>query len=150
MKYICTNPFPNPPGKPIVITDIKDESGKVTVKQSHIIVDGVERKEHVHKGAIFSIGTASEFKDLSPAEKTLVSQLAVSKKIAEATPQTIERVNKEVAAEKLIVERDSARDSKSDPLKALADVLTGLQTAVESIAEGQAQLAAAVSDMKRK
>ncbi len=126
MKYICTNPFPNPPGKPIVIADIKDESGKVVTKQSHVVIDGKECKEHIHKGAIFNIGTASEFKDLSPAEKTLVSQLAVSKKIAEATPQTIERINKEVAAEKLVADRDAERDAKADPMKLIADALAGL------------------------
>ena len=128
MKYICTNPFPNPPGKPIVIADIKDDSGKVVVKQSAIHPD------HVHKGAIFNIGTASEFKDLSPAERTLVAQLAVSKKISEATPQTVERVNKEVAAEKLIAERDAVRDAKADPMKAIADVLAGLKESVAALA----------------
>lgn len=138
MKYICTNPFPNPPGKPIVIADIKDESGKTTVKQSHITVDGKEAKEHVHKGAIFNIGTASTFSDLSPAEKTLVAQLVVSKKIAEATPQTVERINKEVAAEKLVVERDAARDAKSDPMAPLREILAAL-------AEQNAAILAAVS-----
>ncbi len=133
MKYICTNPFPNPPGNPIVIADVKDESGKVTVKQSHVVVDGKEQKTHIHKGAIFTIGTATEFKDLSPAERTLVSLLAVSKKIAEATPQTIERVNKEVAAEKLVAERDAARDAKADPMKAIADVLAALQESIAAL-----------------
>lgn len=138
MKYICTNPFPNPPGKPIVIADIKDEAGKVSVKQSHITVDGKEAKEHVHKGAIFSIGTATEFKDLSPAEKTLVSQLVVSKKIAEATTQTVERVNKEVIAEKLVSERDAARDAKADPMAPLREILA-------AIAEQNAAILAAIS-----
>ena len=138
MKYICTNPFPNPPGKPIVIADIKDESGKTTVKQSHITVDGKECKEHVHKGAIFSIGTASTFSDLSTAEKTLVSQLAVSKKIAEATPQTVERINKEVAAEKLVAERDAERDAKADPMASLREILS-------TLAEQNAAILAAIS-----
>src|SRR5579872_4179539 len=119
MKYICTNPFPNPPGKPIVITNLTDEGGKVTRKQAHVTVDGKECKEHVHKGAIFTIGTASEFKDLAPAEKTLVSQLMVSKKIAEATPANIERIDKEIAADKVREERDAARDAKADPMKAI-------------------------------
>ncbi len=126
MKYICTNPFPNPQGKPIVVEDHKDESGKVTLKQSHVTLDGVVRKDHIHKGAIFSIGTASEFKDLAPAEKFLVAQLATAKKIAEATTQTVERVNKEVAHEKALAERDAARDKKADPMQAIADALAGL------------------------
>ena len=119
MKYICTNPFPNPPGNPIVIASpingavVKNAAGK-------------DETKHIHKGATFEIGTASEFKDLSPAEKTLVSQLAVSKKIAEATPQTIERINKEVAAEKLVADRDAERDAKADPMKLIADALAGL------------------------
>ncbi len=138
MKYICTNPFPNPPGKPIVIADIKDEGGKVVTKQSHVVIDGKECKEHVHKGAIFSIGTASTFAELSPAEKTLVSLLAVSKKIAEATPQTVERVNKEVAAEKLVADRDAARDAKADPMAHLREILAAL-------AEQNAAILAAVS-----
>ena len=126
MKYICTNPFPNPQGKPIVVADIKDESGKVVVKQSHVTLNEVVRTDHIHKGAIFNIGTASEFKDLSPAEKMLVAQLATAKKIAEATTQTVERVNKEVAAEKALAERDAARDKKADPMQLIAEALAGL------------------------
>ena len=125
MKYICTNPFPNPPGNPIVVADTQDASGKL-VKQSHVVIGGKEQKGHIHKGAIFNIGTATDFKELSPSDRTLVSLLAVSKKIAEATPQTIERVNKEVAAEDLVAKRDAERDAKSDPMKVIADALAGL------------------------
>ncbi len=134
MKYICTNPFPNPQGKPIVIADLKDESGKVTLKQSHVTLNEVVRTDHIHKGAIFNIGTATEFKDLSPAEKFLVSQLAGStKKIEEATPQTIDRVNKEVAHEKALVERDAARDKKADPNTAIMETLKTLTEAVTAL-----------------
>ena len=126
MKYICINPFANPPGHPIVIADLKDESGKVVLKQSHVVVGEKEQKAHIHKGAIFTIGTAATFAELSPAEKTLVAHLAVEKKIAEATDATVAKVLKEVEADKARDARDAKRDTRPDPLAALADILAGI------------------------
>ena len=143
MKYICINPFPNPVGKPIIIRDTTDAAGK-NVKQSHITLDGVVRTDHIHKGAIFEIGSATEFKDLSPSEKTLVAQLATAKKIAEATPQTVERVNKEVASEEAMATRDAKRDAKADPMQAIAAALTALPDMIA------AAVAAAVNNPARQ
>lgn len=98
MKYICTTDFPNPQGNPIVLGD----------SQKHVIVDGKELKQHIHKGAIFNIGTATEYKDLSPTEKELVAHLMVSGKIAEATDATVKRIKAEAAADEDRAERDAA------------------------------------------
>jgi len=140
MKYICTSDFPNPPGKPIVIEDVRDESGKVVRAQSHVLVGGKPAKEHVHKGAVFTIGTASEFKDLSPADRTLVAQLFVSKKIKDATPANIKAIDEEVAADKKRAERDAEAADKlrgptaADILAQLPDLIAqSVATAVASI-----------------
>lgn len=143
MKYIVTNDFPNPVGNPIVIADVPGEDGKPARKQAPIATvkdkSGKEIQCHIHKGVIFNIGTASEYKELAPAEKTLVAQLVVSKKIAEATPATIKRVDDEVAADKLRIERDekAAKANRgatiAEILAALPDLIAGaVQTAVQA------------------
>lgn len=119
MKYICLNDFPNPQGNPIVLGE----------GQKHVTVGGKEHKQHIHKGATFNIGSASEYKDLSPAEKELVAHLVVSGKIAEATEASTKRVNAEVAADAARAEADakatkaSAQPGVAELLKALPDMI---------------------------
>jgi len=129
MKYICINDFPNPVGKPIVIEPLKDENGKDTRDQTHVVIGGKPCREHIHKGAVFNIGTATEFKELAPAEKILVSHLMVSKKIAEATDDTIKRVDSEVKSDAELVKRDAEAEkavrgpSMSEIMEALPDLI---------------------------
>jgi hypothetical protein len=134
MQYIATHDFANPPGNPIVIADLKDDNGKVIreqkpVKNGTIVKDGKTIQAHIHKGVVFSIGTATEFKELSPAERTLVSQLMVSKKIAEASPKTIAKIDAEVKFDKERADRDEATAvaargvSMSDVLKVLPELV---------------------------
>ena len=117
MKYICINDFPNPQGNPI----------KLTGSQKHVLVGGKEAKSHIHKGAVFEIGQATEFAGLSPAEKELVAHLAVAGKIAEATDATVKRIEAEVEADAARAESDAklskAAPGLADLLKALPDMI---------------------------
>lgn len=116
MKYICTNDFPNPIGNPITLGD----------SQKHVTdANGRELKNHIHKGAQFSIGSATEFKDLSPAEKTLVAHLTVSGKIAEAKDATVTKINDEVKADKSRAKADAEKATSSAALS-VSDVLKSL------------------------
>ena len=126
MKYICTNDFPNPPGNPIVIADDGDrkQAPIVTVK-----VGGKEVQAHIHKGVVFNIGSASTFAELAPAEKTLVSHLMVAKKISEATPDAIKKIDAEVASDKARAERD-AKAAKDLRGPTLADIMAALPALV--------------------
>lgn len=144
MNYICTNDFPNPVGNPIVVKDFVLEDGKPARKQAPLVTAkdkaGKELHPHIHKGVVFSIGTGSAYDELAPAEKTLVAQLMVSKKIAVATPEAIRRVDKEVEADKLREERDAklAKQMRGatvdEVLKALPDLISAATATAVSAA----------------
>ena len=140
MNYICTNDFPNPPGNPIVIADIKDEKGTVIRSQKPVVTIKVNDKEvqaHIHKGVVFSIGTASTFADLAPAEKTLVSHLMVAQKIKEATPETVKKIDAEVSADAARAARDAqaAKDLRGPTMAEIMAALPSLiATAVAAAA----------------
>lgn len=121
MKVICTNDTNNTQGK-IKVEDIKDTAGKVVRAQSHIKnKKGEELKGHIHKGAIFEIGTASTFAGLDIESKVFYAKLRAAGKIEDATPETIERVDKEIEAQKAMDAADAARASASDPFQVIAD-----------------------------
>lgn len=133
MKYICISDFPNPPGNPIVIADVDGrKQAPIAVKT----INGKETQPHIHKGVIFSVGTASTFEDLAPGEKTLVAQLMVSKKIKEAKPEVIKAVDLEVAADKGRAERDAkaAKDLRGPTMAEIMDALPTLIAAAVSAA----------------
>lgn len=134
MNLIAIKGFPNPTGNPISIEDLSDypDKGK-TRKQAHISIDGEEQVGHIHKGAIFAIGKEPEFKNLSPADRQLVSQLMVSKSVLEATPDNVKKIDAEVLAEKKSAERDRARESGfSNPFQAMADAIAGLSKIIDA------------------
>jgi hypothetical protein len=125
MKYIAVNDFPNPPGNPIVLGD----------GQKHTLdANGKELKNHIHKGAQFSIGSATEYKNLSPSDKTLVAQLSVSGKIAEAKPEIVSGILEEVKADAARAKADTAKAAVSDPLKVLADLVEKLPELMQQAA----------------
>jgi len=115
MKYICTTDFPNPQGNPIVLGD----------GQKHLLVGGKECKAHIHKGAVFNIGSATEYAQLSPSEKELVAHLVVSGKIAEASEATVKRINAEVEADNKLAESD-AKAAKAAEEPSISEVLAAL------------------------
>lgn len=127
MKLIATNNFPNLPGNSIVLEDIKDEKGAVVLKQAHVTDStGKALKNHIHKGARFSIGAASEFKDLSPNDRQTVAMLRFAGKVADATPANVERIETELKAEKIRDDADKAKAAVSDPLATLAKLVESL------------------------
>jgi hypothetical protein len=137
MFYICTNAFANPTGKPIKIENVSDEAAKLAgltkgFSQTYLTVGGKPAETHIHKGAVFAIGSATDEKDLSPADKTLVAQLMVAKKIERATPGAVARISAEVATEQATADRDKKRDALSDPVKVLAELVAGLPDAIAS------------------
>jgi hypothetical protein len=131
MRYIATSDFANPPGNPVVIEDIKDEKGAVVRAQAPVVLNGKPCKTHVQKGAVFTIGTATEYKDLSPAERTLVAQLMVARKIADATDANVKRIDAEVKDDKARAERDAqAAASLRGPT--MAEIMAALPNLIAS------------------
>lgn len=131
MLLIASKDFAVPQGTNLAIKDLADypEKGK-TLKQSHITIDDVPQKTHFHKGAIFAVGEG-EFRTLSVSDRTLVSQLMVSKSTLEATPDNIKKVNADVAFDKKRAERDAGRSDDS-PFGRLAEAIVGLQDLINA------------------
>lgn len=72
-----------------------------TPSMGDIQIEGQLNERHIHKGAVFSIGTADSLKKLLPEERLLVAQLVVSKAVGDATdPKVVKAVQDELAAEK--------------------------------------------------
>jgi hypothetical protein len=77
-------------------------------------IENHQHPDHVHKGAIFSIGTEkATFKELSPQDKTLVLQLNAAQCVADATDKKVlEAVKAEVEEEERVAERQ-AREART-------------------------------------
>lgn len=136
MKFICTSDFPNPQGEVI----------KLTGDQKHLTdANGKELKNHIHEGAVFNIGSATEFAQLSPSEKTLVAQLKTSGKITEATDAAVKRITEKVKLDESRKVSDTTRDAVADPLKGLADPLKGLADIIAKVVEQNAAILAAIA-----
>jgi hypothetical protein len=92
MDLIATRSFRNVPFK---------DFGRITVPNAL-------HDDHVHKGAIFEIGTAETLKGLAKEDQKaaeLTARLLMAKCVEPATPETIARVSAELEQDRVRAER---------------------------------------------
>ena len=72
--------------------------------------DGKPLKNHIHKGARFSIGTSEIFDGLDEADKNKVAQLMVSNSVMVASDKpAVDKIDAEVAADRQREKREKRR-----------------------------------------
>lgn len=97
-------------------------------------IEGAVHEDHVHMGAVFTVGTDKagkdipDFEDLPKAEKELVQLLKGAEAIGDATDEKVlARVKREVAAR----EKSKAEDNKAKAAGSSADILAQLVAALK-------------------
>jgi hypothetical protein len=126
MKFIATHGFRN------VAEKIK--------------VENAQHPEHVHKGAIFEIGTAETLKGLAKEDQKaaeLAARLLMAKCVEPATPEAIARVQAELAHE----QNRADREKKMNDAAKLQALGVGFQDLVAklSLSPGHAHAAPATA-----
>ena len=109
-----------------------------------IKIENALNPEHVHKGAIFDIGTAETLKGLAKEDQKtaeLAARLIMAKCAEPATPETIARVEAELEQER----KRAERENKANAAAKLQAVGIGFQELLAklSLSPGQAQPAPA-------
>jgi hypothetical protein len=146
MKLVAAKGFINVKKLGIKLADVKDEAGKVVLKNGHQPgADGNPLTNFIHKGARFSIGDGDDFKALAPDDQQTIKNLVDCGCMAmESDTKTVARIDREVA-----IENKKAASVKAEPSFAqqLAD---GIAAANKPILEALQAQGKAIADLQEK
>jgi hypothetical protein len=99
--------------------DLKDVEIKDTIHDKHI-----------HKGALFQIGTGKILKDVTPVERTQIATLVFARCVGDATdPKVVQEVKDEILTDKKREENAKRLNAASDSSALVAQLTALLQKA---------------------